>query len=165
MLCQLRLATVDMKRFSKKRIAVGVVLVGAMAVPVGFALYYRGQTVPLLRFLEGRVPEIDNFESLWGGPGGTLYSYSFEADFDSVAEAAAQELTAEGFALTDNRGLAEWIDDLRSVQYRKADHSVVIEAFVNGAQQTERVHVQVWVPHEPSFWQRLISKTRETLGL
>jgi hypothetical protein len=148
-----------MRRFTKKRIAIASVLLVALVVLLAVALDRR-PTGPSFRFLENHVPVVHIYDYP-SGHSSTVYEYEFDADFDSVAKEAAQELTAAGFTLFGEEPKTKF------VEFRNADQRVVIDGFVTGTApgQAERVNVHVVLPPKPPLWERLISRIYETLSL
>ena len=148
-----------MRRFSKKPLAFSVVALTALAILLAVWLDRRWTPVPL-RCLQYRIPVVRNpdtrvFSST------TSYLYDFEADFDSVATEAVQQLTAAGFtASRDDRPSGR-----KFVEYCKGYQQVFLQGYGTRAPDSEWVHVEVWIPNKPSFWERLIATIRETLGL
>jgi len=146
-----------MPRFTKKRIAIAGVVVVALAALVVVAMG-RHEPVPQFRFLENHVPVVYEYADT------SRVIYDFEADFDIIADAAAEELTAKGFGRLDSfpQPYEKWIG------YSNGD-SLWVEIYVAGAahrtSQAHSVQVEIWVPRKPSFWQRLISTIQEGLGL
>jgi hypothetical protein len=145
------------KRISKRWIAATLAIVLALAVLV---VVSRREPVPQFQFLGNSVP----FSKLAKDPtrpSASGYSYRIEAEFDVVAEAAQQELTAKGFSVEFNGRIA----GTRIITFSKDNQRVDIEEDEDEPLIPPPSPVYVRVAESPSLWQRLIFRIRAALGL